>query len=141
MLNSSDGVIIYGGHENNNSIKGISLNRKERDKFKIWFNSEFIKILIKYEDNLKYNFYDLANNSNDECVLVIEIKKIKSYKFLIKFPAKCLIIKEKFLNRNKHEKNKLLNEENIKELDLREYLEVLRKKLLDHYLEKFKVKI
>ena len=141
MLNSSDGVIIYGGHENNNSIKGICLNRKERDKFKIWFNSEFIKILIKYEDNLKYNFYDLANNSNDECVLVIEIKKIKSYKFLIKFPAKCLIIKEKFLNRNKHEKNKLLNEENIKELDLREYLEVLRKKLLDHYLEKFKVKI
>ena len=41
MLNSSDGVIIYGGHENNNCIKGICLNRKERDKFKIWFNSEF----------------------------------------------------------------------------------------------------
>ena len=141
MLNSSDGVIIYGGHENNNSIKGICLNRKERDKFKIWFNSEFIKILIKYEDNLKYNFYDLPNNSNDECVLVIEIKKIKSYKFLIKFPAKCLIIKEKFLNKNRNEKNKLLNEENIKELDLREYLEILRKKLLDHYLDKFKIKI
>ena len=141
MLNSSDGVIIYGGHENNNIIKGISLNRKERDKFKIWFNSEFIKILIKYEDNLKYNFYDLSNNINDECVLVIEIKKIKSHKFLIKFPAKCLIIKEKFLNRNKNEKNKLLNEENVKELDLREYLEILRKKLLEHYSEKFKVKI
>ena len=141
MLNSSDGVIIYGGHENNNCIKGICLKRKERDKFKIWFNSEFIKILIKYEDNLKYNFYDLTNNVNDECVLVIEIKKIKSHKFLIKFPAKCLIIKEKFLNRNKNEKNKLLNEENVKELDLREYLEILRKKLLEHYSEKFKVKI
>ena len=61
---------------NNNSIKGISLSRKERDKFKIWFNSEFIKILIEYEDNLKYKFYDLANNNNDECVLIIEIKKI-----------------------------------------------------------------
>ena len=141
MLNSSDGVIIYGGHENNNTIKGINLNRKERDKFKIWFNSEFIKILIKYEDNLEYNFYDLANNINDECVLVIKIKKIKSNKFLIKYPAKCLIIKEKFLNKNKNEKNKLLNEENIKELDLREYLEILRKKLLEHYSGKFKVKI
>ena len=141
MLNSCDGVIIYGGHENNNSIKGISLSRKERDKFKIWFNSEFIKILIKYEDNLKYNFYDLTNNINEECVLVIEIKKIKSNKFLIKFPAKCLIIKEKFLNKNKSVKNKLLNEENVKELDLREYLEILRKKLLEHYSQKFNVKI
>ena len=141
MLNSSDGVIIYGGHENNNSIKGISLNRKERDKFKIWFNSEFIKILIKYEDNLQYNFYDLNNNINDECVLVIKIKKIKSYNFLIKFPAKCLIIKEKFLIKNKDKKNVLLNEENIKECDLREYIEILRKKLLEHYAEKYNVKI
>ena len=40
------------------------------------FYSEFIKILIEYEDNLKYKFYDLANNNNDECVLIIEIKKI-----------------------------------------------------------------
>ena len=141
MINSSDGAIIYGGHENNNSIKGISLNRKERDKFKIWFNSEFIKILIKYEDNLQYDFYDLNNNLNDECVLVIKIKKIKSYKFLIKFPAKCLIIKEKFLIKNNNKKNVLLNEENIKECDLREYLEILRKKLLEHYAEKFNVKI
>ena len=141
MLNSSDGTIIYGGDENNNSIKGINMNRKERDKFKIWFNSEFIKILIKYEDNLKYNFYDIENNISDKCVLVIEIKKIKSHKFLIKLPAKCLIIKEKFLNRNKNVKNKLLSEENVKELDLREYLEVLRKKLLEHYSHKFKVKL
>ena len=141
MLNSSDGVIIYGGHVNNNTIKGISLSRKERDKFKIWFNSEFIKILIEYEDNLKYNFCDLANNTNDECVLIIEIKKIKSNKLLIKYPAKCIIIKEKFLNRNKQEKNKLLSEENVKELNLKEYLEVLRKRLLEHYSEKFKFKI
>ena len=104
-------------------------------------NSEFIKILIEYEDNLKYNFCDLANNTNDECVLIIEIKKIKSNKLLIKYPAKCIIIKEKFLNRNKQEKNKLLSEENLKELNLKEYLEVLRKRLLEHYSEKFKFKI
>ena len=97
--------------------------------------------MIKYEDNLQYNFYDLNNNINDECVLVIKIKKIKSYKFLIKFPDKCLIIKEKFLMKNRNKKNILLNEENIKELDLREYLEILRKKLLEHYSEKFNVKI
>ena len=60
---------------------------------------------------------------------------------MIKFPSKCLIIKEKFLNKNKDENNKMLNEENVKELDLREYLEILRKKLLEHYCDKFKVKI
>ena len=141
MLNSTDGVIIYGGHENNNNIRGINMNRKERDKFKIWFNSEFIKILIKYEDNLKYNFIDIDENNSEQCVLVIEIKKIKGNKFLIQYPAKCLIIKEKFLNRIKGEKNKILDDENIKELDLKEYLEILRRKLLEHYAQKFNVKI
>ena len=143
MLNSSDGVIIYGGHENYNSIRGISMTRKERDKFKIWFNSEFIKILIKYEDNLKYDFIDIKDDEedSDKCVLIIEIKKIKGYKFLIKHLSKCVIIKEKFLNRNKNEKNKLLDDENIKELDLKEYLEILRIKLLEHYSQKFNVQI
>ena len=141
MLNSSDGVIIYGGHENNDNIRGINMTRKERDKFKIWFNSEFIKILIKYEDNLKYDFIDIKDNCNDQCVLLIDIKKIKGHKFLIQYPNKCLIIKEKFLTRNKNEKNRILDEENIKELDLKEYLEILRIKLLEHYSHKFNVKI
>ena len=141
MLNSSDGIIIYGGHENNDRIRGINMTRKERDKFKIWFNSEFIKILIKYEDNLKYDFIDIKDSYNDQCVLVIDIKKIKGHKFLIQYPNKCLIIKEKFLNRNKDEKNKILDEESIKELDLKEYLEILRIKLLEHYSHKFNVKI
>lgn len=138
MLNSSNGVIIYGVHENDNIIKGISMTRKERDKFKIWFNSEFIKVLIEYENNLKYNFYDL--DEANECVLVIEIKKIKSTKLLIKYPGNtCIIIKEKFFSRNKNKQNQLINEENIKELDLREYLEILRKRLMEHYSNKFKV--
>ena len=142
MLNSTDGVIIYGGHENNDdNIRGINMTRKDRDKFKIWFNTEFIKILIKYEDNLKYDFIDINDGSNDQCVLVIEIKKIKGNKFLIHYPNKCLIIKEKFLTRNKNEKNKILEEKYIKELDLKEYLEVLRIKLLEHYSHKFNVKI
>ena len=45
------------------------------------------------------------------------------------------------MDKSKDEKNKLLNEDNVKELDLKEYLEVLRKKLLEHYSKKFKVKI
>ena len=141
MLNSSDGVIIYGCRENDDIIKGITMTRKDRDNFKIWFNSEFIKILIKYEDNLKYDFIDINDINKDQCVLVIKIKKIKGNKFVIQYPNKCLIIKEKFLIRNKDEKNKLLDDENIKELDLKEYLEVLRIKLLDHYSKKFNIKI
>ena len=141
MLNSSDGVIIYGGHENNDNIKGISLTRKKRDLFKIWFNTEFIKILIEYEDHLKYEFIDIKDSNSDQCVLIIHVKKIKGHKFLIQKPNKCLIIKEKFLNKNKNEKNSILVEENIKELDKKEYLEILRIKLLEHYSRKFNVKI
>ena len=141
MLNSSDGVIICGANENMDKIQGIKLTRKERDKFKIWFNKEFIDILIKYDGNLKYDFIDIKDSNSDECILVIYIKKIKGHKFLIQYPNKCHIIKEKFLNRNKKEKNAILDDDNIKELDLKEYLEILRIKLLEHYSQKFNVKI
>ena len=60
---------------------------------------------------------------------------------MIQYPNKCHIIKEKFLNRNKKEKNAILDDDNIKELDLKEYLEILRIKLLEHYSQKFNVKI
>ena len=141
MLNSSDGVIICGANENMDKIQGIKLTRKERDKFKIWFNKEFIDILIKYDGNLKYDFIDIKDSNSDECILIIYIKKIKGHKFLIQYPNKCHIIKEKFLNRNKKEKNAILDDDNIKELDLKEYLEILRIKLLEHYSQKFNVKI
>ena len=81
MLNSSDGVIIYGGDKNNNNVKGISLKRKERESFKKWFNTEFFKLLIQYENNLKYKFYDLANNNTlsmrDNLSITIELSLIK----------------------------------------------------------------
>ena len=142
MLNSSDGVIIYGGDKNNNNVKGISLKRKERESFKKWFNTEFFKLLIQYENNLKYKFYDLANNNNDECILIIEVKKIKDNKLLRTFSSqKCYIIKENILTNNKVEKNRILNENDIIELDTREYLELLRKKLLLYYSKKYNVNI
>ena len=100
-MNSSDGYIVYGADRNNLTIKGISLDKKDRDEFKKWFNSEFFKLLIEYEDNLKFEFHDLANNNNDECVLVIEVKKIKANILLRAIPSqKCFIIDQKFLDKN-----------------------------------------
>ena len=143
LLNSSDGVIIYGGNDDDQTVKGISLKKKERDEFKKWFNSEFLKILIEYEDNLKYKIYDLANNNNDECILVIEVKKIKKNKLLRTFSYhQCFIIDEKFFsNKEKNKINKQLKDEDILILDTREYLEVLRKRLLNYCSRKLGVNV
>ena len=140
MLNSSNGVIIYGGYEKDKSIKGISLKRKERDDFKRWFNTEFFKLLIQYERNIEYKFYDVANNNNDECILVIKVKQIKKNKLLTtSFSQKCFIINEKFLKQKSEEKNKILDENDVIELNTKEYLELLRKRLLVYYKKKFRL--
>ena len=142
LLNSSDGLIIYGGNESDRSIKGICLKKKERDEFKKWFNTEFYKILLKYEDNLKYKIYDLANNNNNECIVVIEVKKINKNNLLRTFSSQqCFVIKDKFLNNNNNEKNRILTDDDVKELDNKEYLEILRKRLLLYYSKKLKVNI
>jgi len=138
LMNSGDGYIIYGADRSTLAIEGISLDKKDRDEFKKWFNTEFFKLLIEYEDNLKYKFHDLANNNNDECVLVIEVKKIKENNLLRAFPSqKCFIINEKSLD----EKNKILNEDDAIEIDTREYLKILRERLLVYYSHKFGVNI
>ena len=138
LMNSSDGYIVYGADRNNLTIKGISLDKKDRDDFKKWFNTEFFKLLIEYEDNLKYEFHDLANNNNDECVLIIEVKKVKANILLRANPSqKCFIIDEKSLDK----KNKILYENNILEIDTREYLKILRERLLVYYSNKFGVDI
>lgn len=138
LMNSSDGYIVYGADRNNLTIKGISLDRKDRDDFKKWFNTEFFKLLIEYEDNIKYKFHDLSNNNNDECVLVIKVKKIKAHKLLRAIPSqKCFIIDEKSLNKE----NKILNENDIRELNTREYLKILRERMLIYYSNKFGVEI
>ena len=138
LMNSSDGYIVYGADRNNLTIKGISLDNKNRYEFKKWFNTEFFKLLIEYEDNLKFEFHDLANNNNDECVLVIEVKKIKANNLLRAIPSqKCYIIDEKSLDKT----NKILYDNNIKELDTREYLKILRERLLVYYSNKFGVDI
>ena len=142
MLNSSNGVIIYGGNEKYKTIKGISLKRKEREDFKKWFNTEFFKILLQYEDYIKFKFYDLTNNNNDECILIIHVKQVKHYKLLTSFSSqKCYIINQNIFKNKKGEKNVIINDNDIIELNTKEYIELLRKKLLFHYSKKYGVKI
>ena len=142
MLNSSDGVIIYGANEKEKSIKGLNLNRKDKVHFHKWFNTEFLKILIKYDNNIKYHFYDIENNNNGECMFVIYVKRIKPNRLLKTISSQqCFIITEKCLNNIKRKKNIILKENDVKELDTKEYLELLRKRLLDYYSNKFGIKI
>ena len=142
MLNSCEGLVIYGCDEENRTIKGISLSRKERDDFKKWFNSEFFKLLIKYEENIKYKFYDLLNNNNDECILIIEIKKLKMNKLLKTFSSQqCFIINENFLNEQKGKKYPILKENDVIDLNTKEYVDLLRKRLLYYYSKKMGIKI
>ena len=138
FLNSSNGMIIYGGKllDNKYIVKGISIKQKDREKFKKWFNAEFLKILVEFEESLKYKFYDIANNNNEECVLVINIKQIKITKFLMPSSRNFYIIKEEIL-KNANQNNKIINEKDFIELDTKQYIEFLTKRFSDYYTKKF----
>ena len=140
FLNSSNGIIIYGLfllEKNNYIVKGISIKQKEREKFKKWFNSEFLKILVEYEGYIKYKFYDLANNNSEECILVIDVKQIKSNKFLMTSSKKYFVIKENHLINKRNEKNQILKKEDFIELDTKQYINFLRKRFLLYYSKKY----
>jgi len=140
FLNSSNGIIIYGLfllEKNNYIVKGISIKQKEREKFKKWFNSEFLKILVEYEGYIKYKFYDLANNNSEECILVIDVKQIKSNKFLMTSSKKYFVIKENYLINKRNEKNQILKKEDFIELDTKQYINFLRKRFLLYYSKKY----
>jgi len=140
FLNSSNGIIIYGLfllEKNNYIVKGISIKQKEREKFKKWFNSEFLKILVEYEGYIKYKFYDLANNNSEECILVIDVKQIKSNKFLMTSSKKYFVIKENYLINKINEKNQILKKEDFIELDTKQYINFLRKRFLLYYSKKY----
>ena len=139
FLNSCNGLIIYGGKllDNKYVVKGISIKQKEREKFKKWFSAEFLKILIEYEGCLNYKFYDIANNNNEECVLVIDIKQIKITKFFMPNSRSFYIIKEDILNKIKEKQNKNVDENDFVELDTKQYIEFLNKRFKDYYSKKF----
>ena len=137
FLNSHNGYLIIGGDENSDEIKGIKLSRKKRDVFKIWFNLNFINILIEYESNLKYEFIDL--DIEEMCILKIYAKKIANKKLIKdKFNNEWFIISKKFLDKFEAKKlNRISQNEDIKKLNTKEYIEIVRKRFIDYYTNKF----
>lgn len=149
FLNSHSGIIIYGADINTNKLTGVKMDRKSRDYFRQTFNTEYKDYLIEYEGCIKYKFFDLEdtlnvstnpNNSSflsatssNLCIIVIKIKKIKDHKLIFDPYNKPFIIKEKFLkkfNANKEEKIKI---NDIKQLNMKEYVEFTKNKIIKYY--------
>ena len=137
FLNSHNGYLIIGGDENSDEIKGVKLSRKKRDEFKIWINLNFINVLIEYESNLKYEFIDL--DIEEMCILKINVKKIANKKLIKdKFNNEWFIISKKFLDKFEAKKlNRISQSEDIKKLNTKEYIEIVRKRFIDYYTNKF----
>lgn len=139
MLNSHNGIIIYGVDVNTSKVKGLKMDRKARDLFRQTLNSEYKNYFIEYEGCIKYKFYDLDDSSEvgNSCLLVIKIKKINDHKILFDPYKKCFIIKDKFIRRyylNNQEKVKLTD---IKQLNQKDYVNITRHKLIAYYKNKF----
>ena len=93
--------------------------------------------MVEYEGYIKYKFYDLANNNSEECILVIDVKQIKSNKFLMTSSKKYFVIKENYLINKRNEKNQILKKEDFIELDTKQYINFLRKRFLLYYSKKY----
>jgi hypothetical protein len=140
FLNSHNGLMIFGVDINNNQLTGIKMDRKSRDFFRQTFNSEYKNYLIDYEGCIKYKFYDLEDFSkartDNLCILVIKLKKIKENKLIFDPNNKSFVIKDKFIKKylaNKYEKIKTSD---IKQLNMKEYVEIVRNKFMKYYREK-----
>lgn len=163
LMNSHNGVIIYGADINTNKLTGIKMDRKSRDIFRQHFNTEYKDYLVEYERCIKYKFYDLdeSNNKKDEsfvlnhgysrggftindplsqndnfCVIVIKVKKIKNHKLIFDPYNKAYAIKDKYLQKfykNQDERIKLTD---LKCLNMKEYIEITKERLIEYYKEK-----
>lgn len=156
LLNSHNGVIIYGADTNTNKITGIRMDRKSRDIFRQSFNTEYKDYLVEYDGCIKYKFYEIEaeaennllglsnvnNNLNQVaknenlCVMVIKIKKIKDNKLLFDPYYKSYTIKEKYMDRYKGNIEERINLSDVRSLNMKEYIELTRKKLLKYYRKK-----
>lgn len=129
MLNSSDGIMIYGADVNKGTLEGISMNRKERDLLSCWIDQQFEKILIQC-DNISFEFSNLFNTNL--CIFVIQVKKILKPKiFQEDNSKKYYIIKDNII-----EKKSIGSLDDIKTLNTKEYISLTRKKLIDYYTYK-----
>jgi hypothetical protein len=91
--------------------------------------------LIEYEGNLKYEFFDL--DKEEMCILKIFVKKVENKKLIKdKFNNEWFIISKKFLDRYNQKKQNRLSYNDIKRLNTKEYIEIVRKKFIDYYTNK-----
>ena len=135
FLNTHSGYILYGVDVNSDKIIGQKFNRKDRDDFKINFNYFFINILIEFEENLKFEFFDIDNKGN--CVLLISIKKLKNT-ILIKdkISEVYYMIKSKVINKINEKKVFKINKDDIIDLNKREYIDVMIERYINYYTKK-----
>ena len=135
FLNTHSGYILYGVDVNSDKIVGQKFNRKDRDDFKINFNYFFINILIEFEENLKFEFFDIDNKGN--CVLLISVKKLKNT-ILIKdkISEVYYMIKSKVINKINEKKVFKVNKEDIIDLNKREYIDVMIERYINYYTKK-----
>ena len=145
MLNSHNGVIIYGVDVNTNQVTGIKMNSKARDLFRQNFNGEYKSILIEYENCIKYKFYGLddpmrnqitslnEDNKDVYCIIVFKIKKIKDKKIIFDPNNRAYTIKPKFLKKYEENKEEKIKISDIKLLNMKSYIEIMKEKLLKHY--------
>lgn len=138
FLNSHNGIIIYGADVNSGKVNGIIMDRKTRDLFRQAFNTEYKDYLIEYESNIKYKFYDLEDffKTDNTCILVIKVKKIKETKMIFDPFNKSYVIKEKFLKRFATDSNEKIKMSDIKQLNLKEFVEITKNKFIHYYQKK-----
>jgi hypothetical protein len=139
FLNSHDGIMLYGADINTKKLTGIKMDRKSRDLFKQTFNTEYKDILVEYEGFIKYKFYDLENginsttNTENYCIIVMKIKKLRESKLVFDPYNKSFIIKEKFLKRFRENCSEHIKITDIKQLNMKEYIEITRSRLIDYF--------
>lgn len=139
FLNSHNGILIYGVDINTEKLNGIKMKRNARDQFKKLFNGEYKDILVEYNDCIKYKFYDLEDfdHAINLCIIVIKIKKIKDNKFIFDPFNKAYIIKEKFINQYKLNKKEKIRIEDIKQLNMKEFVNLAKHKFEKYYKNKY----
>jgi hypothetical protein len=136
LLNCHNGIIIYGCDINTEKLTGFKMARQQRDKFRQVFNTEYMNYLMEYHGNIKYKFYDLEG---DLCILVIKVKKVKDNKTILDNWNKPYIIREKFLEEFANNKNfNKLRMLDIKQLDMKQYIEFTKQRIEDYYKKKLK---
>jgi hypothetical protein len=142
FLNTHNGMLIYGVDSNTDKLIGVKMDRKSRDKFKNTFNGDYRDFLIEYDGCIKYKFYDLEDSikTPNQCIIVIKIKKIKK-DIITLFDQynKSFMVKEKFYKKFAEAKSKeRIKISDIKQLDMKEFIEISKAKLEKYYKHKYK---